>query len=1408
MGWQPVVQETVPASNVTYTAQWKINQYEVAFDGNGGALGDRALPSVTNMQDYGSAIVPPSASRAGCTFEGWTPDVDATVPARDVAYTAQWKVWDITVKSADVKIKDLYPDDYGRITNIVIGAEIGILPSGFFDGCDSLESITFLSPETDIGDNDLRKVGRLFDVQPDGYWIVQGVLLGHKGECSGAIPDVDSIRRVIGDALEGCIALTDLTFTAESVLTSVGTNAFKGCTELRALTLPPSLEDIGDEAFMGCSYLDNVIVPGSVKRVGARAFKNCTGFTGALIEYGVESLGDEAFYGDWRISEVDIPSSVTNIGVSAFGGDSSIIRVGLRGDVRKVSEIFSNYAILREATVKEGDGAIVDGLFEGCVELADVHFLGNSPELANDGRNIYSGTPETLTTYVATTSTGWDGTKGSHSLSQAWPLAGIRRSIAQWDLPTYLVLFDSNGGTLGVQSTYQYSERKFTLPPEPVQTGYKFAGWWTKPVGGLRVTGDTVFIEGVYRTLYAHWTKGRWVFLDPNGGTVENEFVTYIEQTEYGVLPTPVRTGYAFDGWTYNGKTVLATDELLADEDHVLIAEWRRNKYMIAFDPNAGNGGVTNELEYASEIVPPVVTREGYTFAGWMPALSETVPASNVTYMAQWQINQYEVAFDGNGGALGESALPRIVALQDYGSTIVAPTVTKEGHTFVGWSPEVDTTVPASNVTYTAQWEINKYTVRFDPQGGTFEGRFEEEDPLLIATNGIPVGTLPTPVRPGNIFLGWYDGEESEEPIGPETVITGDLTLYARWVEAWTVTLNANGGSFVDEDGGTGANAVKVLVAKGGPLGERALPELAGYTFAGWWTKKSGGTKIKTSTKVTKDVTYYAQWTVKKFKVAATVNTKAGGAVSGAGTKTYGSKVTLKAAPKKGYVFVRWINTNDEDTPWPSVLKCRQPSVAFKMGAGNVSVKAVFAKASADLAPVLSVEPGDVWYVEDDPGREISVAADSLSYPAVTLSGAPAGIGLVRVPDTDDRYVLKVTDAAKMKPGVYTAKVTAKNRAGKSASKSVKIVTPNSDAAIRNGLVAGLRTSTLDPYVVNGGMKVNMTLADLGVEVFQTNGWKLASVAGLPTGLSWNGTAIVGAASKAGVFTVTFTMKKTVKDSKTKKTKTFTSTATATFAVNALLPVEVAGAYNGFANTNVADLGDSGDESAGGDGDDDEVKNVIYTPIMDGWASAVKVTVTTAGKITANIGGVAISGSGFDSVSNGVYAVTLKKTQKITKGSLKGKSKVWEAYIEIDTNAAWCGRQISGWFYTYTTGIPSMTAPAYISAQRNAFGDDDAKAMASAVAGTRNFALKSVKGEEWAYDLASGGKALSVVVKQNGAATLSGKIGTVKVSGTATLEVGETAATVRFFTSKFVIEVTSVVEDGEVAETFGKVWRR
>ena len=90
-GWSPSVPSTVPAGNATYTAQWKVNQYTLTFDANGGEGGK------TVTQNYGTSLTAPGVTRTGYTFTGWSPSVPSAVPAGNATYTAQWKANQYTV---------------------------------------------------------------------------------------------------------------------------------------------------------------------------------------------------------------------------------------------------------------------------------------------------------------------------------------------------------------------------------------------------------------------------------------------------------------------------------------------------------------------------------------------------------------------------------------------------------------------------------------------------------------------------------------------------------------------------------------------------------------------------------------------------------------------------------------------------------------------------------------------------------------------------------------------------------------------------------------------------------------------------------------------------------------------------------------------------------------------------------------------------------------------------------------------------------------------------------------------------------------------------------------------------------------------------------------------------------------
>ena len=128
------------------------------------------------------------------------------------------------------------------------------------------------------------------------------------------------------------------------------------------------------------------------------------------------------------------------------------------------------------------------------------------------------------------------------------------------------------------------------------------------------------------------------------------------------------------------------------------------------------------------------------------------------------------VLFDANGGEGG------ISNLLDIGTVIVAPTVSRTGYTFVGWSPCVAATVPTCDVTYLAQWEINRYMVRFNANGGmcVIVGR--------QLNYGASIGVLPVPTREDATFLGWFTAAEDGEKVDASLVVTDEMTLYAHWL--------------------------------------------------------------------------------------------------------------------------------------------------------------------------------------------------------------------------------------------------------------------------------------------------------------------------------------------------------------------------------------------------------------------------------------------------------------------------------------------------------------------------------------------------------------------------------------------------------------------------------------------------
>ena len=329
--------------------------------------------------------------------------------------------------------------------------------------------------------------------------------------------------------------------------------------------------------------------------------------------------------------------------------------------------------------------------------------LGNSSEdiqiIVKNGSTFTAPASDGLTRPDGNTDSYFmwlDGNGNSYEPDGSVP-ADVTELTVQWTAPTYAVTLNTNGGTIadGKDVTgYTYGVGA-TLPTDVTRTGYTFKGWYDNE----NLTGSPVTAIGGAETgnkeYWAKWEINQYtITFDTNGGS-EIAPITQDYGTEITVPADPTRKGYTFKGWD---KEI---PETMPAENITVKAQWGINQYTITFDTNGGNEIAPITQDYGTKITAPdKPTRKGYTFKGWDKEIPETMPAENITVKAQWEINQYTIAFDTNGGS-------EIVPItRDYGTKITAPdNPTRKGYTFNGWDKEIPETMPAENITITARWK-------------------------------------------------------------------------------------------------------------------------------------------------------------------------------------------------------------------------------------------------------------------------------------------------------------------------------------------------------------------------------------------------------------------------------------------------------------------------------------------------------------------------------------------------------------------------------------------------------------------------------------------------------------------------------------------------------------------------------
>ena len=498
--------------------------------------------------------------------------------------------------------------------------------------------------------------------------------------------------------------------------------------------------------------------------------------------------------------------------------------------------------------------------------------------------------------------------------------SGDKMYYAKWNVIDYHITFKMNDGLFGneyeIPTSYNIESETITLPTADKisREGYDFKGWYIDnnlsgdPITKINKnsTGDKIF--------YAKWTPVEYkITYNTEGGEFSANFTPvskYSKETATFSVPTSAdisKTGYNFNGWSNGSETVTQVPSG-STGDMILTAQWSIVDYSISYNLNGGQfiNGYTNPNSYnieSSDITLPTsseITRKGFTFLGWYDS-SATKGATKIiyhgstgnrTFTAQWAAIDYLINYIVDGGVYSEG-YRLVTEYNGEDENVILPTsndITREGHDFLGWFEDGSETNltqinsnSAKNYTIYAKWQIKNYTVKIVPDNGTV---IEDQSVTYNQCAKEPAGL----VKDGFRFMGWFSDQALTESFGFETPIKDNITIYAKWIEEYTVSF--------DTDGGNAIQSQKVI--RNGNVAEPANPTKDLHRFLGWSVDSA---PFSFDTPITSDITITAKW-IRQYTVSFDSN---GGTTIGPQTVDSGSSATTPINPQRdGYTFKYW----------------------------------------------------------------------------------------------------------------------------------------------------------------------------------------------------------------------------------------------------------------------------------------------------------------------------------------------------------------------------------------------------------------------------------------------------------------------------------------------------------------------
>ena len=477
---------------------------------------------------------------------------------------------------------------------------------------------------------------------------------------------------------------------------------------------------------------------------------------------------------------------------------------------------------------------------------------------------------------------------------------------AVWSKNTYRIIYEPNGGTNNIENPLIYTVTDKIVLINPTRNGYEFVGWANAENELLEnntiakgTVGDIV--------LYAKWSPKKFtISYNANGGIGSMESREAYVGESFNLAQVAFTNGkYKFAGWstTPNGSPECSNMALytMGAGNVTLYAVWTDTEFTIQWVLNGGENNLSNPKGYNLDMVRfdlLAPNRTGYIFDGWytdsdfQTRITEIVCSDRKNYVlyAKWTAASYIVDL----GEFGK------ISVTYDGTYDNLTTPYKTGHTFLGWYYNNTTLITnatkvtvASNHALSPKWQVNKYTVSFNANGGT------GDTSIKTLEFGTTYGTLPSVGRTGYDFIGWY---YNDSLITANTTMTfaGNHTLRAEWeAKPCGITLNPNGGS-------VSTTYYEVAYSDGYDrsyaLFRLPTPTRTGHSFNGWHDGNGNWYSADTAITAFKNYNLIASWTPIKYTVYISPGGDGGHVKDGNGYTVvsgtqyeYGTVVTFKA---------------------------------------------------------------------------------------------------------------------------------------------------------------------------------------------------------------------------------------------------------------------------------------------------------------------------------------------------------------------------------------------------------------------------------------------------------------------------------------------------------------------------------